>query len=78
MSEANNPADARDMSRIEELLNQDHYTPAEASEVLNMSRRTILAAVYGGELKATMAGNDIVSISRSNLVDWLRRRELEG
>ena len=48
----------------------------EAAEVLNMAQRRILSAVYGGELKATMAGHDIVSISRSELVAWLRRQEL--
>lgn len=66
----------RDISRIEELLNQEHYTPAEAAEVLNMGQRTILSAAYGGELRATMVGHDIVSISRSDLVDWIRRREM--
>lgn len=66
----------RDISRIEELLNQEYYTAAEAAEVLNMGQRTILSAAYGGELHATMVGHDIVSISRSDLVDWIRRREM--
>lgn len=64
-----------EISRIEELLNQSRYTPAEAAEVLNLPQRTIFSAVYGGDLKATMAGNDIVEISRTDLVDWLRRRQ---
>ncbi|HLU37331.1 MAG TPA: helix-turn-helix domain-containing protein [Thermomicrobiales bacterium] len=71
-----NQEETRDISRIEELLNQETYTVAEAAEVLNMAQRRILSAVYGGELKATMAGHDIVSISRSELVAWLRRQEL--
>lgn len=64
----------REISRIEELLKHEEYTPEEAAEVLNMRQRTIFAAAYGGELKAKMAGNDVVSISRTDLVDWLRRR----
>lgn len=68
--------ETRDMSRIEELLNQETYTVPEAAEVLNMGQRRILSAVYGGELKATMAGHDIVSISRTELVAWLRRQEM--
>lgn len=65
----------QELSRIEELLRHEQYTPEEAAEVLNMRQRTVFAAVYGGELKAKMAGNDIVSISRTDLVDWLRRRQ---
>ncbi len=65
----------QELSRIEELLRHEEYTPEEAAEVLNMRQRTVFAAVYGGELKAKMAGNDIVSISRTDLVDWLRRRQ---
>lgn len=68
--------ETRDISRIEELLNQETYTVPEAAEVLNMAQRRILSAVYGGELKATMAGHDIVSISRTELVAWLRRQEM--
>lgn len=65
----------REISRIEELLRHEEYTPEEAAEVLNLRQRTIFSAVYGGELKAKMVGNDIVSISRSDLVAWLRRRQ---
>jgi excisionase family DNA binding protein len=75
ISEQEESVQPADISRIEELLNKERYTPTEAAEVLNMRPRTILSAVYGGELKATMAGRDIVSISRTNLVDWIRRRD---
>jgi hypothetical protein len=40
-----------------------------------MRQRTIFSSVYGGDLKAKMAGNDIVSISRTDLVAWLRSRQ---
>ena len=63
------------VSHIEELLKKEEYTPEEAAEVLNMRQRTIFASVYGGELKAKMVGNDIVSISRTDLVAWLRSRQ---
>jgi excisionase family DNA binding protein len=65
----------REVSRIEELLKAEEYTPEEAAEVLNMRQRTIFSAVYGGELKAKMAGNDILSITRTELVAWLRKRQ---
>jgi excisionase family DNA binding protein len=65
----------RKTSHIEDLLKKEDYTPEEAAEVLNMRQRTIFSAVYGGELKAKMAGNDIVSISRTDLVAWLRTRD---
>jgi excisionase family DNA binding protein len=65
----------KEVSHIEELLKKEEYTPEEAAEVLNMRQRTIFASVYGGELKAKMAGNDIVSISRTDLVAWLRSRQ---
>lgn len=72
----NDAPKSAEVSRVEELLNQESYSPQEAAEVLNMGQRTILSAVYGGELQATMAGRDIVSISRTHLVDWIRRREM--
>lgn len=65
----------KEVSHIEELLKKEEYTPEEAAEVLNMRQRSIFSAVYGGELKAKMAGNDIVSISRTDLVAWLRSRQ---
>lgn len=65
----------KEVSHIEELLKKEEYTPEEAAEVLNMRQRTIFASVYGGELKAKMAGNDIVSISRTDLVAWIRSRQ---
>jgi excisionase family DNA binding protein len=65
----------REVSRIEELLKHEEYTPEEAAEVLNMRQRTIFSAVFGGELNAKMAGSDIVSISRTDLVAWLMKRQ---
>lgn len=69
------PEKQREVSHIEELLKKEEYTPEEAAEVLNMRQRSIFSAVYGGELKAKMAGNDIVSISRTDLVAWIRSRQ---
>jgi excisionase family DNA binding protein len=67
--------EARDVSRVEELLKQETYTPEEAADVLNMSQRTILSSAFGGELKARIVNGDIVEITRTDLVDWIRRRE---
>ena len=65
----------RELTRIEELLKSESYTPDEAAEVLNMRQRAIFSAAFGGELKAKIVNGDIVEITRSDLVDWLRRRE---
>lgn len=68
-------AEGQEVSRIEELLKQETYTPEEAADVLNMRQRTIFSAAFGGELKARIVNGDIVEITRTDLVDWIRRRE---
>lgn len=64
-----------EISRIEELLKQEKYTPEEAADVLNMRQRAIFSAAFGGELKAKIVNGDVVEITRTDLVDWIRRRE---
>lgn len=58
-----------------ELLHQEKYTPEEAAHVLNMRLRTILAAAFGGDLKAEIISGDVISITRTDLVAWLKWRE---
>lgn len=58
-----------------ELLHHDVYTPQQAAEVLHMSERTILNAAYGGDLPAVIINGDVVEITRSDLVAWLKWRE---
>lgn len=63
-----------EVNRIESLLKQETYSPQEAAEILGMRERAINSAVYGGELKAYIVNHDIVSIDRTDLIAWLRRR----
>jgi hypothetical protein len=63
-----------EVSRIESLLKQDSYTPEQVAEILEMRLRSIHSAVFGGHLKAHVVNHDIVSIDRSDLIEWLRNR----
>lgn len=67
--------DLKDVNRLYELLKQEVYTPEEAAEVLNMKQRTIFSAAFGGELKAEILNGDVISVTRTDLVNWLQRRE---
>lgn len=58
-----------------DLLHKEVYTPQEAAEVLNISDRMILKAAYGGDLKAVIINGDVVEVTRTDLVDWVKRRE---
>ncbi len=58
-----------------DLLHQEHYTPREAAEVLNIGERVILSAAFGGDLNATIVNGDVVDITRTELVRWLQWRE---
>lgn len=64
------------VDHLYELLKKEHYSPEEAAEVLNMKQRSILAAAFGGDLKAEIVNGDVISISRTDLVAWLQWREL--
>ena len=58
-----------------ELLKKEVYTPNEAADVLNMREDTILRAAFGGDLKARIIHGDVVSVTRTDLVAWLKWRE---
>lgn len=63
-------------SELWDLLHQEVYTPQEAAEVLNISERVILKAAYGGELEAVIVNGDVVEVTRTNLVAWVKAQEL--
>lgn len=65
----------RQGDQLWDLLHQEVYTPQQAAQVLNLSERIILSAAYGGDLKATIIKGDVVEMTRTDLVDWLQRRE---
>lgn len=58
-----------------DLLNTELYTPEEAARVLNLREDLILRAAFGGDLKATIINGDVISITRTDLVAWLKWRE---
>lgn len=64
------------MSRAEELLHKERYTPAEAAETLNIRQRRLFSAVFGGELDAHVVNGDVVFITRTALVKWIREQDL--
>ncbi len=64
-----------DVDKLWELLHQEVYSPQEAAEVLNISERIILKDAYGGDLKATIINGDVISVTRTNLVEWVKWRE---
>jgi len=72
MDEFKDPAETP--SRYDELLNRDQYTPDEAAYLLGIDNDVIHQAVHRGTLKAVVIGNDIVSIDRGDLVQWLESR----
>lgn len=64
-----------DANHLYDLLKMEVYTPQEAAEVLNMSERLILSAAYGGDLKAVIVNGDVVEVTRTDLVAWLKARD---
>lgn len=58
-----------------ELLHQDQYTPEEVAELLGMGIGVVRHVAFTGELRAQIIGHDIVSISRTDLLVWLRLEE---
>ena len=65
----------KDVDELWDLLHKEVYTPREAAEVLNVSERLILKAAFGGELKAVIINGDVVEVTRTDLVAWVRWRE---
>ena len=65
--------DSRDPNESDErLLEQDQYTVEQLAKLLDMDHQLIERAVFNGELKAQIVEHHIVSISRADVIDWLR------
>jgi len=58
-----------------ELLQAEEYTPEELSELTGIGLDVVRRAVHDGNLPARMVENDIISISRSAVVQWMANRE---
>ena len=59
---------------VYELLQHDHYTVEEVSQLLGIDINVIRHAIFTLKLPAEMAGEDIVSIKRADVVTWFRNQ----
>ncbi len=75
MTESPRVENTNDVNRAWDLLTLEVYTPQEAAEVLNLPVDRVLRAAFGGDLRAHIVGGDVVSVTRADLVAWLRWRE---
>lgn len=60
------------------LFHKDEYTIDEVAYLLDRSPSNIASAVWNHQLWANLAGHDIVSITRHDLLDWLNSPGHEG
>ncbi|CAN5612476.1 hypothetical protein BH24CHL4_BH24CHL4_09940 [soil metagenome] len=59
---------------IDQLLAEDSYTPEEVAKLLGMSVNVIRDACHEGDLKSKIVDHDILSITRSDALEWLESR----
>ena len=57
-----------------DLIAKQVYQVEEITQLYGFSPSMIRAAVYRHELPATIAGRNIVSIKRADLLNWLAER----
>lgn len=62
---------------IEELLRHEDYTPEELSRLLGIGLDVIRHAAFSGELPAQIAGHDIISVRRKDVLAWLAERDIQ-
>ena len=60
---------------LQELLLQETYTPEEVAELLEIGLNIVRHAAFTGELRAQIAGHDIISIRRDDVLAWVGRQE---
>jgi excisionase family DNA binding protein len=53
------------------LFHKEKYTVEEVAYLLNRSPSFIASAIWSHKLPASMAGHDIISIRRHDLLEWL-------
>lgn len=75
MTENTRTDQAPEANQLWDLLHKEVYTPQEAAEVLNISERIILKSAFGGDLRATIIRGDVISVTRTDLVAWLKWRD---
>ncbi len=70
-NETNSP---NETNEFDTLFRQEYYTPEEAAELAGCSIDRIYEAAHAGRLKARIVGQDVVSIARADLIDWMTAR----
>ena len=60
--------------RMDRLMHQDHFTPEDLADLLDMDVNVVRHAAFTGDLVAIIAEHDIVSIDREAALSWLARR----
>ena len=60
---------------IANLITQQHFTPREVSELLEIDIYVIERACRDGALKAKVVDHRVLDIKREDLLDWLDRWE---
>lgn len=68
------PMSAQQVEALERALRQDHYTPEQLAQLLDMDEYVIRSAVWAKELPAQVLGTAIVSVERADALVWLRQR----
>ena len=53
---------------MDELLQQERYTPDELAQLLGIGVHIIQHAAFSGELRAQIVGHDIISIRRDDVL----------
>ncbi len=71
-------SDDRRRGTMEALMRQESFTPQELAALLDMPLSHITHEAFAGHLKADIVSHDIVAIHRSDILDWLAKREGRG
>ena len=56
---------------IANLLEKDHYTPEEVSDLLDIDVYVVRRSCWDGALKAEIVDHHIMNIDRVDLLRWL-------
>jgi hypothetical protein len=68
------PPAGDEKSPMDRLMRQDHFTPQELADLLDMPLSLITHDAYAGKLKAEIVDHDILSIRREAVIAWLESR----
>lgn len=69
--EAVEAAAPRYRQELEDLLQQEHYSVDELAALLEVDSAFLAHAAYFGELPATIVNEQILDISRADVLHWL-------